>query len=201
MAVFSVVFGMVSQCRISRGKRLICYLMQLNSICQAILFTCPWRDWGIRKRMRAIYVFPEVVWREGTDSSVLDFRTVLWAAHLQYELAYIFLKFLFGCFWKGICIPFIHIFITKKGHYVYFRRPNSKVSLPALELPHGGSEGSCNVAAALQGCWGRGCAALHDAGERATCCMLGCCCLGRVEVLRGNTCFVPQLTYYWFGFM
>lgn len=161
--------------------------MQLNSICQAILFTCPWRDWGIQKRMRAINVFPEVVWREGTDSSVLEFRTVLSAAHLQEGLAYIFLIFLSGLFLERNLYPIYSHFHNKKGRYVYFRRPNSKVSLPALELPLGRSEGGCDVTAALQGRRGRGRSALRDAGERATCCMLGCCCLSGVEVLRGNT--------------
>lgn len=87
---FHLFSGVARQCRISRGKRLICYLMQLNSICQAILFTCPWRDWG----MRAINVFPEVVSSEGTDSSVLEFRTVVLAANHQERPCYIFLTFL-----------------------------------------------------------------------------------------------------------
>lgn len=91
---FQLFSGVVRQCRISRGKRLICYLMQLNSICQAILFTCPWRDWGIWKRMRAINVFPEVVLREGTESSMLEFRTVLLAANHQEGPCYIFLPLL-----------------------------------------------------------------------------------------------------------
>lgn len=56
--------GEERQRRISRGKRLICCLMQLNSICQAILSTCPWRDWGIWNRMRAINIFPEVALRK-----------------------------------------------------------------------------------------------------------------------------------------
>ena len=91
---FQLFSGVARQRRISTGKRLICYLMQLNSICQAILFTCPWRDWGIWKRIRAINVFPEVVLREGTDSCMLEFRTVLLAADHQEGLSYIFLTFL-----------------------------------------------------------------------------------------------------------
>lgn len=76
---FVLFSGVERQCRISRGKRLICYLMQLNSICQVILFTSSWRDWGIWERMGAVNVFPEVVLREETDLSVLDSWAVLFA--------------------------------------------------------------------------------------------------------------------------
>lgn len=91
---FPLFSGVERQCRISRGKRLICYLMQLNSICQAILFTSSWRDWGIWERMRAVNVFPEVVLREETDLSMLDFRAVLLAVNHQKAPCYIFLVIL-----------------------------------------------------------------------------------------------------------
>lgn len=106
--------GVVRQCRISRGKRLICYLMQLNSICQAILFTCPWRDWGIWNRMRAINVFPEVAWRKVTHSSMLEFRIVLLAANHQGDPVTSSLRFskcfTLTCVWKEISIPFFFTF-------------------------------------------------------------------------------------------
>lgn len=101
--------GAERQRRISRGKRLICYLMQLNSICQAILSTCPWRDWGIWNRMRAINIFPEVALRKGTDPSMLEFRTELLAANHEGDpvtSSLCFSKcFTLTCVWKEISIP------------------------------------------------------------------------------------------------
>lgn len=88
---FVLFSGVERQCRISRGKRLISYLMQLNSICQAIPFTSSWRDLGIWERMGAVNVFPEVVLRKETDVSMLDFRTVLLAVNHQEAPCYIFL--------------------------------------------------------------------------------------------------------------
>lgn len=100
---FTLFSGVERQCRISRGKRLICYLMQLNSICQAILFTSCWRDWGIWEKMSAVNVFPEVVLREEIDMSMLDFRTVVLAGDTLLHLSCNSLKFVsFTYVWKGI---------------------------------------------------------------------------------------------------
>lgn len=109
---FQLFSGVTRQCRISRGKRLICYLMQLNSICQAILFTCPWRDWG----MRAINVFPEVVSSEGTDSRIQDSSVGCKSSgETLLHLSYFSQKcFSLTCVCKGTSIPFIHISLIKR---------------------------------------------------------------------------------------
>lgn len=57
-------------------------------------FYMPLKRLGNLKRMRAINVFPEVVLREGIDSSVLEFRIVLLAADHQERPCYISLIFL-----------------------------------------------------------------------------------------------------------
>lgn len=88
---FQLFSGVVRQCRLSRGKRLICCLMQLNSICQAILFYMPLKRLGNLKEDEGNKCIP----RSGFKGrSVLEFRAVLLAADHQERPCYIFLPFL-----------------------------------------------------------------------------------------------------------
>lgn len=116
---FLLFSGVERQCRISRGKRLICYLMQLNSICQAILFTSSWRDWGIWERMGGSKCIPRSgfkgrnrhvrAWFQDSPISCKSSGGTL--LHLSYNS----LKFFsFTYVWKGIFMSFEHFYLIKR---------------------------------------------------------------------------------------
>lgn len=83
-------------------------------------FACPRRDWGILKRMRAINVFPEAIWKRGTDSSMLEFRAVLLAAERTcLRLSYISQKYLLlTCLEKNLYPIYSHFHDKKCVNFI-----------------------------------------------------------------------------------